>query len=89
MCVGDCSLKIKSNHDPDTLDEIVQLVQQQIRLSKENNQNLPMHKTYALCCLNMAEELVCLKKEVRRRLDHLESSAQSVFSELKSSSIEI
>ena len=84
--VGDCSLKLKSSHNSGTLDEIMQVVEQKILASKENNRTLSMQKTFALCCLNVAEELVCLKQALRRQLDHLESSTQSVFSELKSSS---
>ncbi len=87
--IGDCSLRVKSAHNSNTLNEIIQVVEQQIRSSRANNRALSMQKTFALSCLNMAEELVCLKKAVRLKLDHLESSAQSVFSELKSSSVSV
>ena len=85
--IGDCSLRLKSSHNSATLNEIVQVVEQQVRSSKETNQTLSMHKTFALCCLNVAEELVCLKKALRQQLEHLESSTHSIFSEVKSSSI--
>ena len=87
--IGDCSLRVKSSHNSATLDEIIKVVEQQVRSSKANNRALSMQKAFALSCLNMAEELVCLKKVLRQKLDHLESSTQSVFSELKSSSTEI
>ncbi len=84
--VGDCSLKLKSSHDSATLNEIVQVVEKQICFSRRSNQSLSMQKTYALSCLNVAEELVCLKQVLRSKLDRLESSTRKIFSELKSSS---
>ncbi len=87
--VGDCCLKLKSSHDSDTLNEIMEVVEKQIRSSRENNQALSTQKAFALCCLNVAEELVCLKQALRLKLDHLDSSTQSIFSELSSSSTSI
>ena len=87
--VGDCSLKLKSSHNSSTLEEIVQVVEEQIRSSKAHNRTLSMQKTFALCCLNVAEELVCLKRNLRLKLDQLESSTQSIFSEMKSSSTSV
>ena len=87
--IGDCSLKLKSSHNLDTLNEIVKVVEHYIRSSKADNQALPAQKAFALSCLNMAEELVCLKKALRMKLERLESSTQDVYSELKSSSTEI
>ena len=84
--IGDCSLRLKSSHNSATLNEIVQLVEKQVRASKKNNRTLSMQKTLALCCLNVAEELVCLKQALKGQVDHLESFTQSVFTELKSSS---
>ena len=85
--IGGCSLNLKSSHDSVTVDEITQVVEQYIRSSKvDNSQALSMQKTFAVCCLNVAEELVFLKRALRQKIDQLESSAQSVFSELKSSS---
>lgn len=89
VCIGDCSLKLKSQHNPDTLNEIVQVVEQQVRCSKEYNRNLSMQKAFVLSCLNIAEELVCLKQALRRQMNLMESSVQSIFSELKSSSTSI
>ena len=87
--MGDCFLKLKSSHDSATLNEIVRVVEQQIRFSKESNRSLSMQKTYALSCLNVAEELVCLKQALRSKLDHLESSTRRICSKLSASSISI
>ena len=84
--IGGCSLRLKSSHNSTTLKEIIQVVEDQIRSSKANNRTLSIHKTFALCCLNVAEELVCLKQALRHQIEQLESSTQSIFSELKSSS---
>lgn len=84
--VGDCSLRLKTNHNSGTLSEIMKVVEHKILVSKKHNQNLSPQKTFALCCFNVAEELVCLKQSLRRQLTHLEASTQSIFSEIKSSS---
>lgn len=84
--IGDCNLNLKTNHNLGTLDEIIKVVEQKILASKEHNPTLSVQKTFALCCFNVAEELVYLKQVVRRQLDSLESSTQFVLSELQSSS---
>ncbi len=88
--VGGCSLRLKSSHDSATLDKILQVVEKQIASFKNSNKGaVSVQKTLALSCLNIAEELVFLKSTVSRHLDQLESTAQSVFSELKSSSLDL
>jgi len=82
--IGGCSLRLKSQHDSDTLEEIVKVVEQQI--SKVDNHTLSMQKSFALCCLNVAEELVFLKRNLKQKLKYLESSTQSICSEMSSSS---
>ena len=85
--VGDCSLRLKSSHDSATLNEILKVVDDQFRTIKAGHQSLSMHKILALSCLNMAEELVCLKQALRQQTDQLELTTQSLFSDLKSSSV--
>lgn len=88
--VGGCALRLKSSHDSTTLNEILQVVEKQIAASKNQSKGaVSAQKTLALSCLNFAEELVFLKSTVSRHLDQLESAAQSVFSELKSSSADL
>ena len=84
--VGDCSLRLKSNHDSATLNTILKLVEDQLRAIKADHQSLSMQKMLALSCLNMAEELVCLKQALNQQTDQLELATQSLFSDLKSSS---
>ncbi len=85
--IGGCSLKLKSSHSSATVDRIVEVAKKQFHSSKQKNPSLPLQKTLTLSCLNMAEELVCLKKNLSQKLDKLESSAQMIASELKSSSL--
>ena len=87
--VGDCSLRLKSSHDSATLNKILKVVDDQFRVIKADHQGLSMHKLLALSCLNMAEELVCLKQAVRQQTDQLELATQSLCSDLKSSSISL
>ena len=85
--VGDCSLRLKSSHDSATLNAILKVVDDQFQAIKAGHQSLSMQKTLALSCLNLAEELVCLKQALRQQTDQLELTTQSLFSDLKSSSV--
>lgn len=82
--IGDCLLRLKSDHDLQTVEEILQVVKK--HMSQANHRALNKRKALAFSCLSVAEELVCLKKSLRFGLDQIDISAQAVFSDLKSSS---
>ena len=86
--LGGQLLKLKSNHDAVTFDEIVRLVESQLQRASQsgNRQAVSVQKSLILSCLNVAEELVGLKRELLKRLEHLEQAAQKLFSKVKSSS---
>ncbi len=83
--IGGCSLKLKSHQDSGTLKEIMHIVNQQVRSSDAQYRTLSAQKKLALSCLNIAGELVCLKKALSYKLNRLEADTQSAVSHLKSS----
>ena len=85
--IGGCSLKLKSNQDSVTFKDIMQVVDRQVRSSQNQYRTLSMQKKLALSCLNIAGELVCLKKNLSKQLERLESATQYVVSQLKSSPV--
>ncbi len=81
-------MRLKSSQDPATLKEILKVVDRHIRFVRADSPaGLSMHRVLALSCLNMAEEMVCLKQDLRQQTDQLELSTQSLFADLKSSSM--
>ena len=84
--IGGCSLKLKSSQDSVTFKDIMQVVDRQVRSSQNQYRTLSMQKKLALSCLNIAGELVCLKKNLSKQLERLESATQYVVSQLKKSS---
>ena len=90
--VGGCSLKLKSSHDLNTLNEILKIVEEQTEIGSKTHQgSLSVQKNLALCCLHLAEELVCFKRKLSKELESLELSTRSAMKELqkKSSSLEL
>ena len=83
--IGGCELKLKTNHDDATCNKIVKTVEKQLQIV-QTQQSLPINQVLALSCLNMAEELVCLKELLSKQLGQLELKAKSALSELESSS---
>ena len=86
--IGGCSLRLKSRQDPATFKEIVQMVEERVRSSRDGCRFLSMREALALSCLNMAGELMCLKKALLGQLDDLESSVRHVLSEVESFSVD-
>ncbi len=87
VSLGGQALKLKSNQDPHTFNSIVEVVRHHLKQSAEGkNQNLPLQKALILSCLNMAEELVCLKKNLFQQMKQMELFAQKLYGKVKSSS---
>ena len=63
-------LRLKSSHDQETVDEILEMVKEQMdpQLAKSSLRNSAL-----LACLRLAEELYLLRKKTKEELDILES----------------
>ena len=86
--IGGFSLKLKTSHKPDKVDQMIQFVEGKIEESLKNHSNISIQKALILSCLNMAEEHLQLKERASNRLNQLESTARSLAVLLKSSDVQ-
>ncbi len=85
VSIAGVPLRLKSSHDVETVNELVRMVDEKIR------QALPLTKTGSiqnasiLAALNMAEELLILKRRARELVDSLEIRVARVTEDLEKS----
>lgn len=85
VSIAGVPLRLKSSHDEETVNELVRMVDDKIR------QALPLTKTGSiqnasiLAALNMAEELLLLKRHARELVDRLEVRTLRVIEDLEKS----
>ena len=83
--VAGMPLRLKSSHDQQTVQELIDLVDGKVKAAMSSNSSISFQKALLLASLHVAEEFVFLKRAVRTRLDTLETKAKSVLTELDSS----
>ncbi len=85
VSIAGVPLRLKSSHDLETVNELVRMVDEKIR------QALPLTKTGSiqnasiLAALNMAEELLILKRRARELTEGLETRVTRVIEDLEKS----
>lgn len=82
--VAGLPLRLKSSHDEQTVQELVELVDQKVKEAMNSSSSISFQKALLLASLHVAEDLVFLKRAVRNRLDSLETKAKGILSELDS-----
>lgn len=82
--VAGLPLRLKSSHDEQTVQELVELVDRKVKEAMNSSSSISFQKALLLASLHVAEDLVFLKRAVRSRLDTLETKAKSILSELDS-----
>ncbi len=80
--------KLKSHHDPATVRELVQLVDQKITQALELTKSGSVQSAAVLAALNLAEEVVLLKKRARKELDRLEDKVLRISQDLEASKVD-
>lgn len=83
--VAGLPLRLKSSHDIETVQELVNLVDGKVKEALAANPNISFQKALLLANLHVAEDLVFLKRALKGRLDNLESKAKGILSELDAS----
>ena len=81
--VAGISLKLRSSHDPETVEELTQLVDQKVRETLEAAPSISFQNALILTALNLAEDQLLLKKAARTELASIEKQAQSVLDQLE------
>lgn len=85
--VAGLPLRLKSSHDRQTVQELIELVDAKVKEAMAVNPNISFQKALLLANLQVAEDLVFLKRALRGRLDGLESKAKSILSDLDASKL--
>ncbi len=83
--IGGVSLVLKSDHQPEKVEKLIQFVESKVANSIANNSNVSMQKALILSCLNLAEDYVNLKESARNQINQMESKILSLMSILESS----
>jgi cell division protein ZapA len=85
IVIGGMSYKLRSVHDEETVQELAQLVDQRIQQAIVALKSGSFQSAAVLAALNIAEELVLLKKRALKELDRIEERALKISQDLESS----
>lgn len=77
--------KLRSSHDEATVQELVDFVDQKLRQALAATKSGSFQSAAVLAALNIAEELILLKKRAHRELDLLEEKTMKLAQDLESS----
>ena len=83
--VAGVSLKLRSSHDPETVEELTQLVDQKVRETLEAGSSISFQNALILTALNLAEDQLLLKRAAQRELTSIEQQTQSILDQLEES----
>ena len=81
--VAGLPLKLRSSHDAQTVQELVQLIDQKISEAKKANSTVSFQNALVLAALNVAEELLLLKRTMVSELDQVEARAQAILEKIE------
>jgi cell division protein ZapA len=87
--IAGVSYKIKSSHDEETLQKLVQYVDQKVSEAIKVTKNASFQNATVLAALNIAEELVLLKKQAHNELESLEQKTIQLAKQLENSKDEL
>lgn len=85
VVVAGLPLRLRSSHNESTVKELVRLVDERVHDALSVHSNISFQNALVLAALNLAEDLVFLKKGARQRLDQIEAKTKSALSELSGS----
>ena len=83
--IAGVSYKIKTSHDETTVHELVQFVNKKVTEAMSATKNSSFQNAAVLAALNIAEEMILLKKRARAELEKLEAKALKMAQELENS----
>ncbi len=82
--IAGVSYKIKSSHDEETLHNLVQYVDRKVSDAIKVTKNSSFQNAAVLAALNIAEELILLKKRAHDELEKLEDKTLKISQQLES-----
>lgn len=85
--IAGVSYKIKTSHDEVTVQELVQLVNSRVSEAMKATKNGSFQNAAVLAALNIAEEMLLMKKKAHQELTQLEEKAVKLSEDIESSKI--
>ena len=77
--------KLKTSHDDATVQELVDFVNGKMNQALSNTKNGSFQNAAVLTAMNLAEELILLKRKAHRELEKLEEKALQLSVDLENS----
>lgn len=77
--------KLKTSHDDATVEELVQFVNNRMNQAMAATKNGSFQNAAVLTAMNLAEELILLKRKAHRELEKLEEKALQLSMDLENS----
>lgn len=77
--------KLRSSHDEETVNELVEFVDSKIQQAINATKSGAFQSAAVLAALNIAEELILLKKRARKEIERIEDRAMKLSQDLESS----
>ena len=81
--VAGLPLKLRSSHDSETVSDLINLVDQKVKEAMSANSTVSFQNALVLASLNIAEELLLLKKTVAVELDRVEQRAKTILDQIE------
>lgn len=80
--------KLRSSHDEETVQDLVQFVDHKIQQAMNVTRSGSLQSAAVLAALNIAEELILLKKRARKEIERIEERALKLSQDLENSKAE-
>ena len=81
-----CSLRLKTEHDKQTLSDLTSEVEDKVQSVLESHRHISLQKALLLTCLRLAENQLFLKKSIDEKLSHLEVQTADVLKSMNPTS---
>ena len=85
--IAGVSYKIKTSHDEQTVDNLVGYVNQKVSDAMKITKNASFQNAAVLAALNIAEEMILLKKRAHAELEKLENKALKLAQDIENSKV--
>jgi cell division protein ZapA len=80
--IGGLPFRLRSSQDDETVKALVQFVDQKIQLAMKATKSGSLQSAAILAALNIAEELIVLKRRALREIDQIETRARQLAQDL-------
>ena len=87
LTIAGLPFKLRSSHDEQTVKELVEFVDAKMKQAMQVTKSGSFQSAAVLAALNIAEELILLKRRAQKELDSLEEKALRISQDLENSKI--